>query len=149
MRPVELRELLLITVRVRPVVDLGGGRRFVAFDGGTFEGRDGLAGSVLEGGVDWQQVRPDGVLEINAHYTLRTEADEAIEVISQGVRKASASVAARLSQGAQVDAAEYYFRTLVRLSTVAPRLSWLNDLVAVSTGERQQSTVRIHVHEVL
>jgi Protein of unknown function (DUF3237) len=149
MRPVELRELLLITIRVRPIVDLGGGRRFVAFDGGTFEGRDGLAGSVLEGGVDWQQVRPDGVLEIDAHYTLRTEADEAIEVMSQGVRKASASVAARLAQGEQVDADEYYFRTLVRLSTAAPRLSWLNDLVAVSTGERQQSTVRIHVHEVL
>jgi hypothetical protein len=39
MRPVELRELLLITVQVRPIVDLGGGRRFVPFDGGTFEGR--------------------------------------------------------------------------------------------------------------
>jgi hypothetical protein len=149
MRPVELRELLLIMIRVRPIVDLGGGRRFVAFDGGTFEGRDGLAGSVLDGGVDWQQVRPDGVLEIDAHYTLRTEADEAIEVVSQGVRKASASVAARLTRGEPVDPDEYYFRTLVRLSTAAPRLSWLNDLVAVSTGERQQSTVRIHVHEVL
>ena len=57
---------------------------------GTFEGRDGLAGTVLEGGVDWQTVRPDGVLEIDAHYTLRTAADEAIEVVSQGVRKASA-----------------------------------------------------------
>jgi hypothetical protein len=149
MRPVELRELLLITIGVRPIVDLGGGRRFVPFDGGTFEGRDGLAGSVREGGVDWQQVRPDGVLEIDAHYTLRTATDESIEVVSQGVRKASASVAARLAQGEQVDPDEYYFRTLVRLSTAAPRLSWLNDLVAVSTGERQQSTVRIHVHEVL
>jgi hypothetical protein len=149
MRPVELRELLLIAIRVRPIVDLGGGRRFVPFDGGTFEGRDGLAGSVLEGGVDWQQVRPDGVLEIDAHYTLRTDAQEAIEVVSQGVRKASASVATRLARGDQVAPDEYYFRTLVRLSTAAPRLTWLNDLVAVSTGERQQSTVRIHVHEVL
>ena len=149
MRSVELRELLLITISVRPLVDLGGGRRYVAFGGGNFEGRDGLTGAVLEGGVDWQRVRPDGVLEIDAHYTLRTEADEAIEVISQGVRKASASVAARLAQGEQVDADEYYFRTLVRLSTVAPRLSWLNDLVAVSTGERERSTVRIHVHEIL
>jgi Protein of unknown function (DUF3237) len=96
MRPVELRELLLITIQVRPIVDLGGGRRYVAFDGGTFVGRDGLAGTVLEGGVDWQRVRPDGVLEIDAHYTLRTETDEAIEVVSQGVRKAPASVASRL-----------------------------------------------------
>jgi hypothetical protein len=149
MRPVELRELMLITIAVRPIVDLGGGRRYVAFDGGTFEGRDGMSGTVLEGGVDWQTMRPDGVLEIDAHYTLQTEAHEAIEVVSQGVRKASASVAARLTQGDAVAADEYYFRTLVRLATAAPRLSWLNDLIGVSTGERERNTVRIHVHEVL
>jgi len=149
MRPVELRELLLITIEVRPIVDLGGGRRYVTFAGGTFEGRDGLTGSVLEGGIDWQQVRPDGVLEIDAHYTLQTDTDEGVEVRSQGVRKASESVTARLTRGDLVDPDEYYFRTLVRLSTAAPRLSWLNDLLAVSTGERERSTVRIHVHEVL
>jgi hypothetical protein len=70
MRPVELRELLSIRVPVRPVVDLGGGRRYVPFDGGDFEGRDGLGGTIIEGGVDWQTVRADGVLEIDAHYTL-------------------------------------------------------------------------------
>jgi len=149
MRSVELRELMLITIQVRPIVDLGGPRRYVAFDGGTFEGRDGLTGTVLEGGVDWQTVRDDGVLEIDAHYTLQTQSNEAIEVVSQGVRKAAASVTARLMQGDQVRPDEYYFRTLVRLSTAAPRLSWLNDLIAVSTGDRDHKTVRIHVHEVL
>jgi hypothetical protein len=149
MRSVELRELMLITIQVRPIVDLGGPRRYVAFDGGTFEGRDGLSGTVLEGGVDWQTVRADGVLEIDAHYTLQTHANEAIEVVSQGVRKASASVTERLMRGNQVDPDEYYFRTLVRLSTAAPRLGWLNDLIAVSTGDRDRNIVRIHVHEVL
>jgi Protein of unknown function (DUF3237) len=149
MRPVELRELMLITIQVRPLVDLGGGRRFVAFNGGTFEGREGLAGTVVEGGVDWQTVRADGVLEIDAHYTLRTEANESVEVVSQGLRKASESVTARLAQGGPVAPDEYYFRTLVRLSTAAPRVLWLNDLIAVSTGERERDTVRIHVHEVL
>jgi Protein of unknown function (DUF3237) len=149
MRPVELRELMLITIAVRPVIDLGGGRRSVVFDGGTFEGRDGLMGTVLDGGVDWQTIRPDGVLEIDAHYALRTQADESIEVTSQGVRKASETVAARLARGELVDPDEYYFRTLVRLSSTAPRLRWLNDLIAVSTGERERATVRIHVHEVL
>jgi Protein of unknown function (DUF3237) len=149
MRTVELRELMLITIAVQPVVDLGGGRRYVSFDGGTFDGRDGLVGTVLGGGVDWQTVRPDGVLEIDAHYALRTERDEDIEVRSQGVRKASESVAARLAAGDIVAPDEYYFRTLVRLTTAAPRLHWLNDLIAVSTGDRERSTVRIHVHEVL
>ena len=149
MRSVELRELMLITIRVRPIVDLGGGRRYVAFDGGVFEGRAGLVGTVLEGGIDWQTVRADGVLEIDAHYTLQTQTNEAIEVVSQGVRKASEPVTARLLQGDPVGPEEYYFRTLVRLATAAPRLSWLNDLIAVSTGDRERNTVRIHVHEVL
>ncbi len=149
MRPVELRELMSIYVDVLPLVDLGGGRRFVAFGGGRFEGRDGLVGSILQGGVDWQTVRPDGTLEIDAHYTLLTDGDEAIEVVSQGLRRATASVAERLARGDQVDPDEYYFRTLVRLSTPAPRLSWLNQLIAVSTGRRDQSLVRIDVHEVL
>ncbi len=149
MRSIELRELMAIAVDVRPVVDLGGGRRFVAFDGGSFTGRDGLAGTLLEGGVDWQQVRPDGVLEIDAHYTLLTEASQAIEIRSQGIRKAEPAVADRLARGEPVDPGEYYFRTHVRLSTSAPGLLWLNDLLAVSTGERRRSVVHIHVHEVL
>ena len=53
MRPVAVRELLSIRVRVRPVVNPGGGRRYVPFDGGTFVGRDGRRGTILEGGVDW------------------------------------------------------------------------------------------------
>jgi hypothetical protein len=149
LRSIELSELMAIAVDVRPVVDLGGGRRFVSFAGGTFTGRDGLGGSVLEGGIDWQQVRADGVLEIDAHYTLLTEESEAIEVRSAGIRKAEPPVADRLARGEPVDPGEYYFRTHVRLSTAAPRLLWLNDLLAVSTGERRRSVVHIHVHEVL
>jgi hypothetical protein len=44
---------------------------------------------------------------------------------------------------------EYYFRTHVRLFTASERLDRLNRLLAVSTGERERDTVRIHVHEVL
>ena len=146
----ELRELMSIQVRVRPVVDLGAGRRFVAFDGGTFEGvRDEVAGTILEGGVDWQLVRDDGVLDIDAHYTLSTDRGEAIEVRSQGLRRAAPAVAERIARGEPVDPEEYYFRTHLRFSTAAERLSRLNGLLAVSTGRRDRSVVRLGVYEVL
>jgi len=145
--------LLVIDVDVDPVADLGafpmGDRRIVTFAGGTFRGRDGLAGTIAPGGVDWQVVRPDGVLEIDAHYLLLTDAEEPIEVRSVGLRKASTEVAARIAAGGAVDPSEYYFRTHVRLSTSAPRLAWLNDLLAVATGARRRDAVRIDVHEVL
>jgi hypothetical protein len=145
--------LLVIDVAVRPVVDLGvhptGTRRFVPFDGGTFEGRDGLRGTVAPGGVDWQLARSDGVLEIDAHYALISDAGEGIEVRSTGLRRASPDVADRIARGEIVDPSEYYFRTHIRLSTSVERLLWLNDLIAISRGERQRDRVRIHVSEVL
>jgi Protein of unknown function (DUF3237) len=144
---------MTIAVAVQPIADLGGFptgvRRVVAFDGGTFEGRDGLRGTIAPGGVDWQLARADGVVDIDAHYLLVTDEGEPIEVRSTGLRKASPSVAERLTRGEVVDPSEYYFRTHIRLSTSAERLNWMNDLLAVSTGERERTAVRIHVHEVL
>ena len=149
MRPIELRELLTIDVTVEPAVDLGGGRRFVPFTGGTFTGRDGLTGVVASGGIDWQRTRPDGVFEIDAHYALITDDNDAVEVRSTGLRKASVDVLDRIARGESVSPDEYYFRTHIRLSTAAPKLGWLNDMIAISTGERERDVVHIHVHEVL
>jgi hypothetical protein len=150
--PVELRHLLTIDVAVQPVVDLDafplGGRRFVGFDGGTFTGRDGLRGTIAPGGIDWQLARPDGVIEIDAHYLLLTDEGEPVEVRSTGLRKVSDEVAQRIARGDAVAASEYYFRTHIRLSTSAARLAWMNDLIAVSTGERRRDAVRIDVHEI-
>ena len=140
---------MAIKVAVEGVVDLGEGRRVVPFAGGTFTGRDGLEGTVVAGGADWQRTRPDGVLEIDARYALTTPDDEAIEVRSTGLRKASPEVVERMARGESVPPEEYYFRTHIRLSTTSPRLAWLNDLVAVSTGQRDHDVVHIDVHEVL
>jgi hypothetical protein len=149
MRRIELRELLAIDVAVRPPVDVGDDRRYVSFSGGRFSGRDGLAGRVLEGGVDWQRIRPEGVLEIDAHYVLATDAGDFIEVRSTGLRRAAPQIVERIMRGEDVDPDSYYFRTHVRFWTSAPGLAWLNDLLAVSTGQRERDLVHIHVHEVL
>jgi hypothetical protein len=122
---VELLRLIEIDVAVQPMVDLGefplGGRRTIVFDGGTFEGRDGLRGTIAPGGVDRQIIRADGVIEIDAHYVLVTDDGEPIEVRSTGIRKATPAVADRLARGEEVAPSEYYFRTHVRLSTSASR----------------------------
>jgi hypothetical protein len=122
---VELLRLIEIDVAVQPMVDLGefplGGRRTIVFDGGTFEGRDGLRGTIAPGGVDRQIIRADGVIEIDAHYVLFTDDGEPIEVRSTGIRKATPAVADRLARGEEVAPSEYYFRTHVRLSTSASR----------------------------
>ena len=128
-----------------------GERRFIAFTGGTFTGAPGidLSGTVAEGGVDWQTIRSDGAVELRAHYLLVTDRDEQIEVESNGLRIMTPDVASRFAAGEQLAADEYFFRTHIRLATGAPRLAHLNDRIAVSTGERREGTVHVHVHEVL
>jgi hypothetical protein len=152
-RGIELAPLMTIDVTLHPIEVLGavptGERRCITFAGGSFAGRDGLCGTLASGGVDWQLARADGVIEIDAHYLLLSDQNEGIEVRSVGLRQASPTVAARLAAGEPVDPSEYYFRTHVRLSTAAGRLGWMNNLLAVGTGERQTDAVRIHVHQVL
>jgi hypothetical protein len=148
----ELAELLTIEVEVEPILDLGdirtGVRRLIPFTRGTFRGPDGLRGTVAPGGADWQLVRSDGTIEIDAHYVLRTDGGALIEVRSTGLRRAPAEVLDRIAAGEPVDPAEYYFRTHIRLWTADPELGWMNDLLAVSSGERRQSAVRITVFEL-
>ena len=149
----ELRHLVDIVVEVEPPDLLGmfpdGERRLIRFVSGSFEGADGLRGEVAPGGLDWQVVRADGVIELAAHYWLRTETGDAIEVRSDGIRVATPQVAARIAAGDPVDPSEYYFRTHIRLATSSERHDRLNRVLAVAWGERKQSTVHIHVHEML
>jgi hypothetical protein len=139
-------------VEVEPPVSVGvtpsGEIRLVAITGGTFLGPD-LRGRVLPGGADWQEARSDGTLEIRARYLLETDAGERIEVRSEGLRAAPPEVLARLGRGELVGVDQYYFRTHVRLRTSATGLAHLNDLLAVATGQRMPTGVRLSVFAIL
>ena len=145
------RLLFTLEAEVGHPVEIGetptGVRRYIPLLGGRFAGE--IEGDLVPGGVDWQTALPDGTLEIAAHYALRTRDGEAIEVLSNGLRHAPQDVLARLSRGDPVSAQEYYFRTHIRFRTAAPRLSYLNTLLAVSVGERFPASVRLSVFRVL
>jgi hypothetical protein len=147
----QLAPLMTLTVEVEPIISAGptpvGEVRVIPFRGGSFEGPE-LRGSLLPGGTDWQRVRSDGVLEIRAHYMLQTDRDERIEVVSEGIRHARPEVLERLARGEPVAAAEYYFRTHVRLNTAAPRLEHLNRMLVVSFGERRKDSVHLRLFAV-
>jgi Protein of unknown function (DUF3237) len=148
----ELIELLSIDIDVAPIVDLGdsgtGVRRLIPFHGGTFAGRGGLSGTLAPGGADWQFVRGDSTIEIDAHYVLETDGGARLEVRSTGIRVAAPEVIERITAGDPVDPSEYYFRTHIRLTSADESLRWVNDVIAVSAGERRRSSVRINVFEL-
>ncbi len=137
---VEVEVGALLTVGPAP----GGERRCVPLLGGHAWG-PGLAGEILPGGADWQLARADGVLEIAAHYLLRTPDGAVVEIRSEGLRHGPPEVMARLARGEAVDASEYFFRTVMRFATGAPAWAHLNATLALASGRREARRVLLDV----
>ncbi len=143
--------LCRIGVEVGPLVRVGQGpygeRRFVPITGGRVDGPT-MTGVVVPGGADWQIARVDGVLDIEAHYSLLLDDDARIEVVSSGMRHGSSDVLARLDRGDDVDPSEYFFRTFVRFQTGSTRLADLNRTMAIAVGVRRPGRVDLTLHRI-
>lgn len=123
-------------------------RRVVPITGGSVEGPK-LKGSVLPGGADWQFVRPDGTLQVEAKYTLKTEDGVLIMITNRGVRRGPKEVIDKLARGEAVDPSQYYFRTSAEFEApTGSQYAWLNNSVFVGVAERQASAAVIRFFEV-
>ena len=143
--PPPLHWMCTVTCEVDAVVSLGGPakhgeRRFVPILGGSVQGPE-LSGDLVEGGVDWQVQRTDGVTDISAHYVIRTADGALIEVQSDGLRHGPPDVMARLARGEDVPPQDYFFRTLVRLTTGHANWLHLNKVMALAAGRREARRV--------
>ena len=125
-----------------------GERRIINILGGTVEGPK-FNGKILPGGADWQIVRADGVVHLQARYTAETETGGRILIDAEGYRHGPAEVMERLARDETVDPALYYFRTFMRFETGDPASAWLNRILAIGKGARMKGAVRIEVFEVL
>ena len=148
----ELRHVCDIEVEVGPIRDLGptphGRRRIVEIRGGTAKGPR-LEGKIVPGGADWQYVRGDGVLELEARYSIRTGDGTEIAVVNRGLRRAPPEIMERMSRGEAVDPALVYFRTVPTFEAPAGPYDWLNRSVFLATAARLPDKVQIRVFEVL
>jgi hypothetical protein len=125
-----------------------GTRTFAPITGGTFEGAR-LRGKVLPGGGDATLLRSDGVLELDLRIALETDDGALIYVTSFGLRHGPPEVIAAIGRGETVDEASYYFRVTPRFETSAPKYVFLNELLAVASGDRRPSGPIYTVEEVL
>ncbi len=123
-------------------------RRVVPITGGSFDGPT-IRGRVIPGGADWQFVRPDGVLSVEAHYTLETSDSVLIMVTNRGLRRASPEVMARLGRGEPVQPSEYYFRTTAEFEApIGSKYEWLNQSVFVGVAERRPDAAIIRFYRL-
>lgn len=143
---IELTPLLEARVQVGAPLDLGE-RRIVPILGGTFEGPE-IRGRVLPGGADWQRVRADGVVELEARYTLETDRSQLIYVCNRGLRHAPPEVMEQLRAGLAVDPSQVYCRTTPVFETAAPELEWLTRSVFIGSADRHPAEVVIRFWRV-
>jgi hypothetical protein len=123
-------------------------RRVVPISGGTVSG-PALKGTVVPGGADWQFVRPDGVLDVQAKYTLQAEDGTLIMVDNRGLRHAPPAVLERMAKGEQVPGNEYYFRTSAQFEApIGSKYEWLNRSVFIGVAERHPDAAVIRFYKV-
>jgi hypothetical protein len=125
-----------------------GERRVIDITGGRVHGLR-LNGRILPGGTDRQIIRSDGVTDLVARYSIETDTGGLILVNSDGLRHGPPEVLAAIARGEPVSPSLYYFRTVMRFETSDPACAWLNRIIALATGAREQQRVKLDVYEVV
>lgn len=139
-----------VTVGQPQVINQGpyGLRRIVPITGGSVAG-PGIKGTIVPGGADWQFVRPDGVIDIHARYTLKLEDGTLVLVENRGLRHAPPAVMERIAKGEAVPATDYYFRTTAQFEApVGGKYDWLNRAVFIGVAERQPGAAVLRFYRI-
>jgi len=123
-------------------------RKVVPITGGSFEGSH-IKGNVVPGGYDWQLLRADEVVEIDARYMLQTDDGDLITLTNTGLRHGPPEVMQQLAEGEDVDASAYYFRSIPIFETGNAKYAWLMRSVFIATGIRKPKQVLIDVWRVV
>jgi len=146
------RYVFTITADVAGVTSAGelgfGERRIIPIIGGEVKGRD-LNGKVLAFGADFQIVRPDSSIELEAKYAIESDDGAVIYVENRGIRRGPIELIQKLNRGEAVDPALIYFRTVPRFETGTAKYRWLMQGLFVASAARHASRVVIDVHQVL
>src|SRR3954462_6833036 len=124
----ETRYVFTLTVAIGGVTTAGetghGVRRIIPITGGTVKG-DGVNGKVLAFGADFQIIRPNELIELEAKYAFETNDGAVVYVENKGIRFGPVDLLQKLNRGEPVDPRLIYFRTVPRFETGAEKYRWL------------------------
>ena len=142
---------LTLTVDFAGMVNIGatpaGLRRIAPVTGGSFVG-ERLNGVVLPGGNDWVINRADGVMVIDVRLPLKTDDNALIYLSYQGRFLATPDAMERFAKGIPLDPSEYSLAMVAKFECGDARYDWLNNVVAVGTGERTATGPIYSIFEV-
>ncbi|MEO6841936.1 MAG: DUF3237 domain-containing protein [Bradyrhizobium sp.] len=153
MNPVlETRYAFTITAEIGAVTSAGeigsGIRRIIPITGGEVKG-EGINGKVCPFGADFQIIRPNELIELEARYAFETDDAAVVYVENKGLRFGPIDLLQKLKRGEPVDPKLIYFRTVPKFETGAAKYRWLMENLFVGSAARHADRVVIDVHQVL
>jgi hypothetical protein len=152
MTPVlETRYVFTVTARIGEVINAGetghGVRRVIPVIGGEVRGK--VNGKVLASGADFQIIRPNELIELEAKYAFETDDGAVVYVENTGLRFGPIDLLLKLKRGEPVDPKLIYFRTRPKFETGHPDYQWLTQHLFVGSAARHADRVVVDVHQVL
>ena len=149
---IETKYVFTLTVSIADVTtagDIGHGvRRIIPITGGEVRGEK-VNGKVLPFGADFQIIRPNELIELEAKYAFETDDGAVVYIENTGIRFGPLELLARLKRGEPVDPKLIYFRTVPKFETGAEKYRWLMEHLFVGSAARHADRVVIDVHQVL
>jgi hypothetical protein len=148
----ETKYVFTITARIGAMTtagDIGHGvRRIIPIIGGEVRGPN-VNGKVLAFGADFQIVRPNELIDLEAKYAFETDDGATVYVENRGIRLGPVELLQRLKRGEAVDPKLIYFRTVPKFETGHEQYRWLMEHIFVASAARHSDRVVIDVHMVL
>ena len=146
------RYVFTITARIGEVTTAGetghGVRRIIPITGGEVKGEN-INGRVCAFGADFQIIRPNELIDLEARYAFETDDGAVVYVENKGIRFGPIELLRKLKRGEPVDPKLIYFRTVPKFETGAEKYRWLIENLFVASGARHADRVVIDVHQVL
>ena len=145
------RYVFTITAHIGDVTSAGeighGVRRIIPIIGG--EVRGDITGKVCPFGADFQVIRPNELIELEARYAFETDDGAVVYVENKGLRFGPIELLQQLKRGEPVDPRLIYFRTVPRFETGSEKYRWLMEHLFIGSAARHADRVVIDVHQVL
>ena len=141
-----------ITAEIGDVTTAGeigsGVRRIIPITGGEVKG-EGINGKVCAFGADFQIIRPNELIDLEAKYAFETNDGATVYVENKGMRFGPVELLQKLKRGEPVDPKLIYFRTVPRFETGHEKYRWLMHSLFIGSAARHADRVIIDVHQVL
>ena len=149
---IETRYVFTITARIGAVTTAGeighGVRRIIPIIGGDVRGET-VNGKVLPFGADFQIIRPNELIELEAKYAFETDDGAVVYVENKGIRFGPVDLLQKLKRGEPVDPNLIYCRTVPKFEAGAEKYRWLMQHIFIASAARHADRVVIDVHQVV